>query len=264
MGFQNMTSNMGNSYHNALANAANTSLCSMEILAHKMHSLEQQFSNLQVSNTKKAYSMEYLCPYPSDRSIYMPPFPQNYNVPNFNKYKGKGSPIEHVQEFHTACLELAFDQTYLMRLFPQSLVGQALKWFTHLPPGIRTWTELVDKFIAYFSYNIETDMNVATLCHTKQDDGESFLSFFQRWRSLASKCPCHMLENQLVPIFVESLNTKLMHQLQIHCCTTFGDVVEKEIAIKKALIAKGAIKIFNKNQNNQNTSHDKNKFWSRN
>lgn len=64
-------------------------------------------------------------------------------------------------------MEIAFDPTYLMRLFPRSLLEQALEWFTHLPPGIRTWNELAENFIAHFAYNIESDMILAKLCTTK-------------------------------------------------------------------------------------------------
>jgi len=172
------TYNMTNPYLDMVANTANTPI---EALTQELDKLKKQFVNLQVSGTNKSYSMEDLCPFPFDKSIYMPPFPLNFTAPNFNKYRGKGSPIEHVREFHTACLELAYDHTYLMRLFPRSLVGQALEWFVHLPMGIQTWTKLVDKFISHFSYNIEMDVNIATLFQMRQEDGETFISFFQRW-----------------------------------------------------------------------------------
>lgn len=123
---------------------------------------------MQVSGIKKAYSIEELCPYPFDQSVYMPPFPQHFNIPNFKKYKGKGDPVEHVREFHTACMDFAFDHTYLMILFPHRLLGKALEWFTHLTLGIRTWNELADKFVIHFSYNIKSDMTLAKFSTTKQ------------------------------------------------------------------------------------------------
>lgn len=52
-----------------------------------------------------------------------------------------------------------------------------------------------------------------------------------------------------------------MHQLQIHCCNTFEDVIEKGVSIEKSLVEKGLVKIFKENHNNLN---DKGKFWSRN
>jgi hypothetical protein len=48
-------------------------------------------------------------------------------MPNLPKYKGRGNPLKHVKEFFTNCIDLAHEPTYLMRLFPQSLTGQALE-----------------------------------------------------------------------------------------------------------------------------------------
>lgn len=78
---------------------------------------------------------------------------------------------------------------------------------------------------------------------------------------MSNKCPCHIPEKQLVTIFVEILNKELMIQLQIYCCNTFQDDIEKGISIEKVLVAKGLVKIFKENQNAPN---DKGKFWSRN
>lgn len=61
----------------------------------KIQAMQQKKEKMQVSKTKKTYSMEELCPYPFDRSIYMPPSPPQFNVPNFNKYKGNGDIVEH-------------------------------------------------------------------------------------------------------------------------------------------------------------------------
>lgn len=57
---------------------------------------------------------------------------------------------------------------------------------------------------------------------------------------------------------------KLKYQLQVHCCTILFDLDEKGTTLENALIAKGELKTFNKNQNTQNTSNDKNKYWAHN
>lgn len=118
--------------------------------------------------------------------------PHNYTILNFNKYRGRGSPIEHVKELHTACIDIAFEHTYLMILFPSSsLVGKALEWFSNLPLRIQTWSGLVDNFVTHFSYNIENNIILATLCQD-QKEGETFIYFFQGWRSMDRKCPCQI------------------------------------------------------------------------
>lgn len=85
----------------------------------------------------------------------MTPFPSNFGIPKFDKYKGCGDPQEHIQEIYIVCMEVSYNDTYLMHLFPWSLGGQEIKCFSHLPLDIKTFWELVDKFVAHFSYNIE-------------------------------------------------------------------------------------------------------------
>jgi len=84
--------------------------------------------------------LDDIYPYPFDGTLYMPPFPKNFETPKFDKYKGKGDPREHLRQFYIACLELSYNDTYLMRLFPRSLGGQATEWFAHLTPIIRTFS----------------------------------------------------------------------------------------------------------------------------
>lgn len=87
--------------------------------------------------TPKQYSLDIICPFPFDKNLYMSPFPSRVDIPKFDKYDGTSNPQDHVREFCTACMEFIHDQTYLMRLFPRSLGGQAMEWFTSLPKGIK-------------------------------------------------------------------------------------------------------------------------------
>lgn len=61
-------------------------------------------------------------------------------------------------------------------------------------------------------------------------------------------------------MFVQNLLGPLTYNLQVHCCATFMDLVEKGVHLKKALIAKGELKYNNKNAN-PNLPNDKNKYW---
>jgi len=75
LGPQNTSAlSIANSHQNRPTNTTDTPLNSFEVVAHKIQTLEQYFSNMQVSTIKKGYSMEDLCPYPFDKGIYMPPF----------------------------------------------------------------------------------------------------------------------------------------------------------------------------------------------
>lgn len=54
-----------------------------------------------------------------------------------------------------------------MRLFPRSLGGQAMEWFSKLPSTIKTFDQLASVFITQYSYNIEKEVTMIDLCNTK-------------------------------------------------------------------------------------------------
>lgn len=86
------------------------------------NNLEQQIKDLQkkmkdINTPKLDYTMRDICLYPLDRSIPMPPFPPHFVTPNFDKYKGKGDIKTYIREFFIACIEVANEESYLMRLF---------------------------------------------------------------------------------------------------------------------------------------------------
>lgn len=111
---------------------------------------------------------------------YALPFPPHFETPKFDRYRGKGDPRDHIKEFFMACIEVAIEYTYLMRLFPKSLGGSALEWFSHLPLTITSWGDIAEHFIANFSHNIETPVTLMDLCAAKQYENETFVSFIQR------------------------------------------------------------------------------------
>lgn len=53
---------------------------------------------LQVSIAKKSFKLKELCPYPFDHTIATTPFPKNFEIHKFDKYKWKGDPHNHVKE----------------------------------------------------------------------------------------------------------------------------------------------------------------------
>lgn len=87
----------------------------MEMLWQQVKNLAQQLHSGVKTNQ---FSLNDICPYPFDRNLYMPPFPCGFETPKFEKYRGKGDPCDHVREFHSACLEVVYEDTYLMCLFP--------------------------------------------------------------------------------------------------------------------------------------------------
>lgn len=83
-------------YQNTVVNIVDTTVTPYDVLANQMLALQKKMETMTLSN-KKTYSIQELCPYSFDRTLYMPPFPPNYVMPTLPKYKGRGNPIEHVR-----------------------------------------------------------------------------------------------------------------------------------------------------------------------
>lgn len=151
------------------------------MLAQQIEKMQTQIKALQTKSTKKLYTEQDLCPNPFDKILYMPPFPKHFEAPNFEKYKGKGNPKDHIRGFYVACIEPTYDDTYLIHLFLGNFTRQAMDWYTHLLGNIKSWNELVEKFICHFAFNIDNEITMLDLCNAKQKPGEPLMTFLQRW-----------------------------------------------------------------------------------
>lgn len=109
-------------------------------LALQIQSINQNIADIQLGKIKN-YALEEIFPFLYDQIIPMIPFPKNGEISKFDKYKWRGDPIEHLREFFVACMDVSYNDTYLMRLFLRSLGGKAIEWFSHLPLGIKTFNE---------------------------------------------------------------------------------------------------------------------------
>ena len=78
------------------------------------------------------------------------------------------------------CQEVAYNDVFLMRLFPKSLVGPALEWLYRIPYGtINTFSQLSEAFVAQYAHLVETELSMVDLVHTKQKGGESIADYLQ-------------------------------------------------------------------------------------
>lgn len=169
----------------------------------------------------------------------MIPFPPGFEIPKFDKYRGRGSLVDHIKEFNVMCMEVAYNNSYLMCLFPQSLAGTTMDWFSHLPCGIKTFQEITEKFIDHFSFNLDMDVSLEELYTLKQNQGETFTNFLQRWRQRARKTKWPLLDEQQVGIIIANLDPNLSFHLKMQCITSYGELVPRALIIERALISQG-------------------------
>lgn len=164
----------------------------------------------------------------------------------FDKYKGTKDPKAHLQYFYTHYQEFMHNDNYLMRLFPRSLQGIALDWFMGLKKGsIKSFAQLLEDFVSHFSFNLEKDIDTLDLLKEKQWEEETFVSYLQRWKALASRMKPPLREKDMVTLFIKNSHPDMAHNFKLHYVTTFVEIIEKGPILERALIAKGLVKIFN-------------------
>lgn len=205
-----------------------------------------------------------MCPYPFDKSLNMIPFLEHCEIPKYDKYNAKSNPQDHINEFCSMSMEFAHNETYLMCLFPRSLSGQSMEWFSKLSFGIKSFEEIVNRFISQYSYNIKNEITMLDLYNIKQNNGEPFMVFLQRWRWLFNRYPRDVQNQEKMDIFIDSLTSEMSYRLKLKCPPSFAKLIENSLKIEDAMVKKGELKLYNNNNNGNNSNNNKPKFWMEN
>jgi len=92
------------------------------------------------------------CRYPFTDFVIEAPLPDKWKGFNRDWYDGTIDPDEHMDAYTTHMSLYTIDDAVLCRVFPTSLKGGALSWFTKLPPNsIDCFEMLVAKFDIQFA-----------------------------------------------------------------------------------------------------------------
>ena len=194
----------------------------------------------------------------------MPPFPKGVELPKYDKYLGTSDPQDHLWEFGALSMEFIHDQTYLMRLFPRSLGGPAMEWFSRLPSGIKSFDEIATLFLQHYSHNIQHLVTIRDLCNLKQRHGEPFLTFLQRWRQLYTKYSRKIPENEKLDIFLDNLVPEFGYLVQLQGPLTFDDMIKQAVRIETFMVKKGDLTVNKDNKQGSSSNKDKPKATNKN
>nr|KYP43451.1 hypothetical protein KK1_035097 [Cajanus cajan]KYP49901.1 hypothetical protein KK1_028292 [Cajanus cajan] len=102
------------------------------------------------------------------------------------KYDGSTDPEEHLNFFLTQVTLSTQDDSALCRIFPTSLKGRALSWFTRLPSfSIDSFNELSSQFTLQFATRKSYKTISLALAGVRQEKKESLRSFMDRFNKIA-------------------------------------------------------------------------------
>jgi len=101
--------------------------------------------------------------------------PPKFKVSNFDKYKGTSCPMNHLKMYCRKMEAYGKDENLLMHFFHESLVGEAITWYTNLEPSrVHSWNDLMATFIRQYQYNFNMAPDRMQLQNMCKKDNESF------------------------------------------------------------------------------------------
>ncbi|CAN6695172.1 unnamed protein product [Malus baccata var. baccata] len=153
-------------------------------------------------------------------------------------------PNKHLKEFEVVCSSMTpvnVDESILkMKAFPFSLQEKAKDWLYELAPGtVTSWESMKRAFLEKFFPTSRVILLRKRISGIQQDEGESFPTYYERFKSLVASCPQHqMKEELLLQYFYEGL---LPIERQMLDASAGRALVDKTPTAAKMLIANRAL-----------------------
>ncbi|KAM2012986.1 hypothetical protein ACFX1T_024754 [Malus domestica] len=162
------------------------------------------------------------------------------------KYHGLSmeDPNKHLKEFEVVCSSMTpvnVDGSILkMKAFPFSLLEKAKDWLYELAPGtVTSWESMKRAFLEKFFPTSRVILLRKRISGIQQEEGESFPTYYERFKSLVASCPQHqMKEELLLQYFYEGL---LPIERQMLHASAGGALVDKTPTAAKTLISNRAL-----------------------
>jgi len=133
--------------------------------------------------------------------------PHKFKVPDFEKYKGKSCPEEHLTMYVRRMSAYAKDDQVLIFYFQESLASPASKWYMNLDKTkIQTFRDLCEAFVRQYQYNVDMAPDRSNLQAMTQKDKETFKEYAQRWRDVAAQVSPRIEEKEMTKLFLKTLS----------------------------------------------------------
>ncbi|CAN6677885.1 unnamed protein product [Malus baccata var. baccata] len=148
------------------------------------------------------------------------------------KYHGLSmeDPNKHLKEFEVVCSSMTpinvDGNILMMKAFPFSLLEKVKDWLYELAPGtVTSWDSMKRAFLEKFFPTSRVILLRKQISGIQQNQGESFPSYYERFKSLVASCPQHqMKEELLIQYFYEGL---LPMERQMLDASAGGALVDK-------------------------------------
>lgn len=138
----------------------------------------------------------------------------------------------------------------MMHSFQDSLSGASMDWYMLLERiHIKNYEYLANTFLKQYKYNLDMAPNHMQLQNLSQKGNESFKEYAQRLRELSPRVQPPLLENELVDMFLGTLQGPYYKKIIGSVSTEFADLAIIGERIENGLNS-GKIGKPSSNQNN--------------
>ncbi|CAN6677840.1 unnamed protein product [Malus baccata var. baccata] len=165
------------------------------------------------------------------------------HIPKYHGLSMK-DPNKHLKEFEVVCSSMTpinVDESILkMKAFPFSLSEKAKDWLYELAPGtVTSWESMKRAFLEKFFPTSRVILLRKRISGIQQEEGESFPTYYECFKSLVASCPQHQMKDELLlQYFYEEL---LPIERQMLDASAGGALVDKTPTAAKTFIANRAL-----------------------
>ncbi|CAN6555390.1 unnamed protein product [Malus baccata var. baccata] len=131
-------------------------------------------------------------------------------LPKFHGFSTEDA-NKHLMEFHVVCSGMrpanVGEEQVKLRAFPFTLEAKAKEWLYNLPPGsMNTWNQVKQAFLEQYFPATKAASIRNDICAIRQQHGEPFGDYYERFTHLVASCPNHQIsEHLLIQYFYEGL-----------------------------------------------------------
>ncbi|KAM2003750.1 hypothetical protein ACFX15_027284 [Malus domestica] len=125
-----------------------------------------------------------------------------HHIPKFHGMSME-DPNKHLKEFEVVCSSMTpvnVDGSILkMKAFPFSLLEKAKDWLYELAPRtIASWESMKQAFLEKFFPTSRVILLHKRISGIQQNQGESFPTYYERFKTLIASCPRHQMKKELL------------------------------------------------------------------
>ncbi|CAN6560086.1 unnamed protein product [Malus baccata var. baccata] len=131
-------------------------------------------------------------------------------LPKFHGFSTEDA-NKHLMEFHVVCSRMrpanVDEEQVKLRAFPFTLEAKANEWLYNLPlRSMNTWNQVKQAFLEQYFPATKAASIRKDICAIRQQHGEPFGDYYERFTYLVASCPNHQIsEHLLIQYFYEGL-----------------------------------------------------------